>query len=129
MELKSPEVEVSRSAEDLCEYLSNVKNFEQLMPDSISKFELIDDRSFVFALKGMPEIGLALKEVTPPSKVVLGAISDKLPFTLTGNITEVDQSKSKVQLLFEGSFNPMMSMMIKGPITSFLDTLAGNLKD
>jgi carbon monoxide dehydrogenase subunit G len=128
MELKSPQVEVARSAESLCEYLSDVRNFEELMPDSISKFEVIDESSFVFALKGMPEIGLKLQEVDAPHKVVLGAISDKLPFTLSGNIESVNESSSKVQLVFEGSFNPMMSMMIKGPISSFIETLANNLK-
>ena len=75
----------------------------------------------------MPEIVLDLKEGVPHSKVVLGAASDKLPFTLTGNITQVEDNKSDVQLSFAGEFNPMMSMMIKGPITKFIETLATNL--
>ena len=28
---------------------------------------------------------------------------------------------------FEGDFNPMMAMMIKGPITKFIETLAQNM--
>jgi hypothetical protein len=34
-----------------------------------------------------------------------------------------------VQLHFEGDFNPMMAMMIKGPISKFIETLADNLHE
>jgi len=32
-----------------------------------------------------------------------------------------------VQLFFEGEFNAMMAMMIKGPISKFIETLAENM--
>lgn len=128
MELNSKKITVQRSAEDLCEFLTDVKNFQQLMPDNISKFEVLGDGKFVFALKGMPEIALELKEVSIPSKVTLGAMSDKLPFTLVGDIEAIDDNSSNAILKFQGDFNPMMTMMIKGPITKFLETLAANLE-
>ena len=128
MNLNSKKVTVQKSASDLCDYLTDVKNFEGLMPENISKFELIRENAFVFALKGMPEIALEVKEVEKPNKVVLGAISDKLPFTLTGNIEEISENSSSVELLFDGQFNSMMAMMIKGPITKFIETLSSNLE-
>lgn len=128
MELRSKKITVNKSSADLCDFLSDVKNFEQLMPENISKFEIIRENAFVFALKGMPEIALEVKEVSPPTKVVLGAISDKIPFTLIGNIEEIDASTSLAELQFEGDFNPMMAMMIKGPISKFLETLADNME-
>lgn len=127
MKLESSKVQVAKSADYVFEALTDVKNFEKLMPDSIAKFEVIDEQSFVFALKGMPEIKLKQKEQVSPSKVVLGAASDKLPFTLIGDITPVDENKSEVQLHFEGSFNPMMAMMVKGPIGNFIQALASNM--
>ena len=68
-----------------------------------------------------------MKEKIAPNKVVLGAASDKLPFTLVADINSVSDNSSNVQLLFEGEFNAMMAMMIKGPIGKFIDTLAGNM--
>ena len=127
MNLTSKKVTVQKSAEELCDFLCDVKNFKTLMPDNISKFEVIRDNAFVFALKGMPEIALEVKEVDAPNKVTLGAISDKLPFTLIGNIEAINESSSDVDLQFEGDFNPMMAMMIKGPITKFIETLSSNL--
>jgi carbon monoxide dehydrogenase subunit G len=126
MNLESPKVNVAKSAEYLFNALNDVKNFEKLMPENIAKFEVIDENCFEFGLKGMPEIKLVKKGGTPNSQVVLGAASSKLPFTLTANLTEVNDT-TDVQLAFEGDFNPMMAMMIKGSITKFIETLAQNM--
>lgn len=127
MNLESPKVNVGKSAQELFELLTDVKNFERLMPDNIAKFEVIGDDAFIFGLKGMPEIKLKMKEKVAPNKVVLGAASDKLPFTLVANIDSVSDNSSAVKLDFEGDFNPMMAMMIKGPIGKFIETLATNM--
>ncbi|KAF2517879.1 SRPBCC family protein [Flavobacterium foetidum] len=127
MNLESPKVTVQKSAQDLFDQLSDVRNFEKLMPDNIAKFEVTGEDAFIFGLKGMPEIKLKMKEKTAPNKIVLGAASDKLPFTLTSNIDSVSDSESAVQLFFEGEFNAMMAMMVKGPISKFIETLANNM--
>jgi carbon monoxide dehydrogenase subunit G len=128
MNLESPKVTLDKSGEDAFNFLSDVKNFENLMPENISKFEVLGDDKFLFALKGMPEIVLKKKEAIPNSKIVLGAAGGKLDFALTGHISEIDTDKSEVQLTFSGEFNAMMGMMIKGPITKFIETLVTNMK-
>lgn len=127
MNLESPKVTVQKSAQDLFDQLTDVKNFEKLMPDNIAKFEVTGEDAFIFGLKGMPEIKLKMKEKVAPNKIVLGAASDKLPFTLVSNIDSISDSESAVQLFFEGEFNAMMAMMVKGPISKFIETLANNM--
>lgn len=127
MNLESPKVTVAKSAEYIFNELSQVKNFEKLMPENTAKFEVIDENCFEFGLKGMPEIKLVKKDAVPNSKIVLGAASSKLPFTLTANINEVSADSTAIQLFFEGEFNAMMAMMIKGPISKFIETLAQNM--
>jgi ribosome-associated toxin RatA of RatAB toxin-antitoxin module len=127
MNLESPKVSVQKSAQNLFDLLSDVKNFEQLMPENIAKFEVIGADAFIFGLKGMPEIKLVIKEKVAPSQLVLGAASDKLPFTLTASIEAIAENSSEVKLDFEGEFNAMMAMMIKGPIQKFIETLAENM--
>lgn len=127
MNLESPKVSIPKSPQEVFDFLSDVKNFEGLMPENISKFEVISDDSFLFALKGMPEIMLKKKEVVPPNKIVLGAAGGKIDFSLTAVIDGNSESSSDVQLLFNGDFNPMISMMIKGPIGKFIETLANNM--
>ena len=126
MNLESPKVTVQKSNKEIFEYLSNVGNFEHIMPENIDKFEAGDD-SFLFALKGMPEIELKLQEVESPSKIVLGSANEKFPFSLTADIEEASDASSNVQLLFDGKFNPMVAMMVKKPLQKFIDTLIGNI--
>jgi len=127
MNIQGNKVTVSKSQKETFEFLSDLKNFEQLMPASIQKFE-VDGDSFIFGLKGMPEIRLILKETTEYSNIILGAASSKLDFELVADITEIDMNSSEVQLHFNGKFNAMMAMMVKRPLNSFIVTLTDNLE-
>ena len=39
----------------------------------------------------------------------------------------IKENKSEVTLSFVGDFNPMMTMMIKKPLTKFVETLTENI--
>ncbi|MEL0457024.1 SRPBCC family protein [Flavobacteriaceae bacterium SZ-1-7] len=127
MNLESPKISIEKSPEDIVNFLTDVNNFKSLMPENTSKFEVLDDDTFIFALAGMPEITLKKKEVIPPNKVVFGAAGGKIDFSLIGHILPKDESSSEVQLEFTGDFNPMMAMMIKKPISKFIETLVTNI--
>jgi hypothetical protein len=126
MNLESRQVSTSQSQEELYDFLTQVENFEQLMPENTT-FEVKGSNTFIFGLKGMPEIKLGLQESTPHSKIVLGSTSDNLPFTLSCEII-AQETGALAQLHFTGDFNAMMAMMIKGPISKFLEQLANGLE-
>ena len=126
MKLESTKVSLDKSAQDVFNFLTNVENFEQLMPENISKFKLIDSETFLFALSGMPEIVLKKKSMESPHTIILGA-AGKIDFSLTAKIESPNVTESEVQLTFEGDFNAMMAMMIKAPISKFIETLALNI--
>ena len=123
MNLQSPKITIPKSTSKVFDFLSNLKNFEKLMPENISKFELLEKDKFIFALSGMPEIVLEKKSEDAFNSIVLGSAAGKLDFALETVITELSQQQSQVQLNFSGDFNPMVAMMIKGPITKFIETL------
>lgn len=122
MNLESRIAKTQKSPEELYNFLTQVENFQHLLPED-AKFELLGEGKFLFGLKGMPEIKLGLKNSTPHSQVILRSLGDKMTFTLTCNI-EPDSNGAAAQLLFDGDFNAMMAMMIKGPINKFLEQLA-----
>ena len=126
MNINGNTVVVEKSAEEIFTFFTDLKNFKEIMPENIQKFE-VDGDSFIFGLPGMPEIRLVLKEKTEFSNITLGAASSKMPFTLAADINDVSENKTEVKLDFEGDFNPMMSMMIKKPLTKFVDTLTENI--
>ncbi len=127
MHVETPVKNLNKGDKEVFDFLTNLKNFEKLMPENIDKFEVINEDRFLFALKGMPEIVLQRKNQTPNSQIILGATGEKLPFTLTADIVAKADNTSEVSLSFEGEFNAMMAMMIKKPITNFMGTLSENL--
>ena len=127
MEIATEKKTVPKSIKDVYEFDIDLKNFEQLMPDSIDKFEVLDNDTFLFALKGMPQIVLKRNNQQPFNQLVLGAASEKLPFTLTVDIDSKNENETDVVLSFTGEFNTMMAMMIKTPITNFMNALSDNL--
>lgn len=125
MNIEGNKVIVNKPKATIVSFLTKMENYEQLMPEG-AKFEVLGDDIFLFGLKGMPEIKLRLQEQTE-DQITLGAASDKLPFTLTAFLTEIDSEKTETQLSFKGEFNAMMAMMVKAPITKFVGQLSDNL--
>lgn len=126
MELESDKVTVQKSQQELFDFLTNVENYEQIMPENKEKFEVKSTDTFAFALKGMPEIQLQIKETRVPEFIVLGSTSDKFDFSLDVVIEAAGPNQSQAQLFFHGKFNAMMAMMVKGPLKKFIGTLAEN---
>lgn len=127
MELNSDKVSVHKSQQELYNFLTNVENYEQIMPESKEKFEVKSSDTFAFALKGMPEIELQIQETRAPEFIKLGSTSEKFNFALEVHIEAVDENNSNAQMFFNGKFNTMMAMMVKGPLKKFIGTLANNV--
>lgn len=127
MNLESPQVTAQKSQQEMYNFLTNVENYRQVMPNSMEKFEVTGPETFLFTLKGMPQIALTITEKQEPKLVVLGSTSDKFNFSLNILIEPVSESESAVQLLFDGKFNAMMSMMVKGPLQKFINALSENI--
>lgn len=128
MTIEGNSVRVQKSAKEIFGYFMMLENFGALMPDNVEKFEA-EKESFLFQLKGMPEIRLVLKEKIEYSKIVLGSASSQFPFELVINIDEVTADESLVKLEFEGSFNPMVSMMVKRPLKKFIEVLTDSIQN
>jgi len=98
MNIEGKKVLISKSSEEAYKFFITLENFELLMPTSTEKFQVEGD-SFLFGLKGMPEIRLVLGNSIEYSKVSLGAASSKLSFTLEANISSFSDSSCEVQLI------------------------------
>ncbi|MGW1455367.1 SRPBCC family protein [Salegentibacter agarivorans] len=127
MNIESPKVTADKSQQEMFNFLTKVENYEQLMPESKEVFEVRDEKTFVFGLKGMPVIKLEIQETIEPELVVLGSTSDKFDFKLKAHIEALSENQSEVKMEFNGEFNAMMAMMVKKPLTKFINTLAENI--
>ena len=124
MKLESSIATVAKPIEDVFEQLTRASTYELLMPEEAS-FRIKDEKHFSFKLGSMPVIPLKLERQTPNTQIVMAADGGKVPFELHANLEAVD-GETKIQLVFEGNINPMMQMMVKKPLTQFLEALIAN---
>ena len=129
MKIESAEIYINKSQVDVFEFLKDIKNFEILMPNNTSKFELLTSDKFIFSLNGMPEIMLIKTLEKPYELITLGSEKDNLDFVLEIQIKTSENRKSLVKLNFEGNFNPIMAAMIKKPISNFVNSIAENISN
>lgn len=124
MKLESSIATVAKPIEDVFEQLTRASTYELLMPEEAS-FRIKDEKHFSFKLGSMPVIPLKLERQTPNTQIVMAADGVNVPFELHANLEAVD-GETKIQLVFEGNINPMMQMMVKKPLTQFLEALIAN---
>jgi carbon monoxide dehydrogenase subunit G len=124
MKLESSIATVAKPIEDVFDQLTQASAYELLMPEEAS-FRIRDEKQFSFKLGGMPVIPLKLERQTPNTQIVMAADGGSVPFELHANLEAID-GETKIQLVFEGNINPIMQMMVKKPLTQFLEALIAN---
>lgn len=125
-----PKVTITRSPEELYKFLSNVQNFKLLMPSQLETFEVVSDTDFNFTLKGMPKISLSLHQASAPSLLILNSIDGKTDFSLKISANSLQAADGcEVEFNFQGNLNPMLSMMVKKPLTNLLQHMAARLQE
>ena len=126
MNLEGRKIIVNKSVQELKEMLKHPSDYQYLMPESLQFFETTE-KGFKFSLKGMPEIALDIEETTDGS-VALKSAKAGLDFSLKGQMQAINDSKSEVQLLFKGNFNPFIKMMVEKPLQNFINTLTDKIE-
>jgi hypothetical protein len=127
--IESETVEINNSAENVFNYLTDFKNFEQLMPSQVTNWTATSEECS-FVLKGMATIGMKIIDKTPFTKISINS-NGKVPFEfqLFIFITAKDASNCVGQIVFESDLNPMLKMMVVKPLGNFFNILAHKMKD
>ena len=118
---------VTKSPEEIYNFLSNFNNFEKLMPEQVTNWQSTEEECS-FTIAGMASLGMKITDKTPYSLFKV-ARNGKAPFDfgLDCIIKESTPGQSTVQLAFDADLNPMMKMMAVKPLTNFLNLLVGKL--
>ena len=112
------------SAEKLFDFLSDMNNYEQLMPEGkIEKWNSEQDKC-EFNIKGMSRIGLQIVNAERPNLIEITSFG-KVPFdfTLTIHILPINESSAELYMVFNGQINAFMKMMVEKPLKNFFNML------
>ena len=115
---------VKHPAEKIFKYISNFKNFSQLIPmDKVKNFESTGD-TCRFTIDGIGQVGLRIIE-REPYKLIKISSDEQTSFDLFLwiQIKELEPGDSRMKITTEVFLNPMMSAVVKKPLKKFVDTL------
>lgn len=128
MKLESKIGKVAYSDEQIYNFLTDFNNFKNLIPPDKVKDWRSDENSCYFKVDPVGEIGILLVEKEPFSLIKLQG-DDQNPhnFTFWVQIKKVENQDSRIKLTLKADLNPMLQMMAKKPLQTFLDKLIDQL--
>jgi carbon monoxide dehydrogenase subunit G len=109
-------------------FLSDFNNFEDLLPpDKISDWES-DGDSCRFTVEGIGELGLRIIDKVPYKTIKFSA-DGKTPFDffLWIQLKDMGVDDTKVKLTIKAELNPMLKMMVTGPVNKFLTVVTDGI--
>ena len=104
----------------LINFFKEIKNFEKIFAEDVASFEVLNENTFRIKIGSFPNISLIHKRTTRDS-FSLKSRSDNFDFEILINLSEINMSTTKFQIIFNGNFSTMIEMMAK----NFLTTLQG----
>ena len=125
--IESKSVTLNQEASSVFNYITNMNNFEHLLPiDKISNWEA-EEKSCSFKIQGSAHIGLDLASATPNNEIIIkSSPKTPFPFTLSISIKE-DDGSTTVSQVCEADINPFLKMMVEKPLRNLFDYIADRL--
>ncbi len=121
---------LSCSSVDVFEFVTDITNFKQFIPDqNVEQLKIEKDRCS-FYVPGIGEIRVSLAEKEPYSKVVYsGSAPGANYFNLILEITGEMRDKAVVKVTLNAEMNPFLRMMASKPVSRFLETLIDRMEE
>lgn len=113
------DIEINRAATEIFRFLSDFRNHQGLMPDSVTEWQADEDTaSFVFTKMARLSLKISNREAGTDITIVP---NQQVPFPvqMKWHIESVNNDLSKVSLKINAELNTMMKMMASGPLKGF----------
>lgn len=129
--IESKKVDINSPVEKIFDFLADFTHFSLLLPDKVENWKATADKCS-FTIKGLTDFGMQISQRTPHTSIQIINDQDvKMPvkFEFYWLFTNQELSKTRVQAVFNLDINPMMLMMVKKPLSNFVDVLVDKLKE
>ncbi len=120
---------VSGSARDVFEFVTDIRNFEQFVPENTINNWNAEKDSCNFTVPMLGTVTVRLSEKTEFTKVVFeGDALKKNDFLLTLIIYDNLKDPADISVVLSADLNPMMKMVAVKPINQFLEMLVSEME-
>ena len=127
--LKSKTISTNKSTTDVFNYLSELSNFEDLMPANVRSFQ-VENNHVILDIHGIGKLELAVVESESPHKIIMMP-QNRVPFKfdIHWNIQSINDNQSQIQAIINADLNMMMRMMAEKPLNDFINTQIHKLSE
>jgi carbon monoxide dehydrogenase subunit G len=124
--LKSQEFSIEASTEQLLQFLSETKNYKQILPENQTSDFQCTPTQFSFKAAGQFHLTLEKQEIDTSLLHFKGARSNPFAFDLFVRMQQV-QNTTKGYIEIKADVNMMLKMLIEKPLLKLLAEMAHNL--
>ena len=126
---QSKRVLVHAAHQEVYHFLSDFRNFKDLMPPQIVDWQA-DEDSCSFTIQGMASLAMRIWEKVPFQNIHIAAEGNNpIDYTLDCNLEPGQENSSLVEIVFDAELNPFLKMVASGPLQNLVDMLADKLEE
>lgn len=121
---------LNTSAEKAFRFLSDFRNFDQLIPeDKVKEWEASAEQCS-FTVDGIGKAGLKIIEKVPYKLVkITGDSTAGLEFFFWIQIKGIAEKDTRIKLTVKADFNPVMKMIAAKPLKSFVNLMVSKIEE
>lgn len=122
-------VNLSCTPAEVFNFITDIRNFEQFIPEGNIKNWQASDDNCSFQVPPFGTASVRISERNPYSVVsYAGDALQKNDFELIVHISENMKKLADVSITLTAQLNPVLKMMAKGPIERFMETLVSEME-
>jgi carbon monoxide dehydrogenase subunit G len=121
-------VSIDRSISEVFDFLADLNNHQQLMPENIYNWSSTKDEAR-FTIQNMAKLALKVSSITKDKEIVVKP-SESAPFELElkWTLQDLGDGKTEARYTISADLNMMMKMIVSGPLQKLVDHEASQLK-
>ncbi len=121
-------VSINKPVNEVFEFLSDLNNHQQLMPETIYNWSSTKDEAR-FTIQNMAKLALKVSSITKDKEISVKPI-EEAPFELELKWTLADDGEGNTQAThtISADLNMMMKMIVSAPLQKLVDHEANALK-
>lgn len=120
---------INKTTKEVFDFLSNFKNYTKVMPPEISDWKATEDHC-TFKKDKFVSIGMQFEHKIPNSEIkIVDYAKNAFPYSLTILIKETSATTASTQMIFEGTPNAFLKLVVNKPLSLFFNNLNQSLKN
>ncbi len=129
MTIIESKVQINKPVHEVFEFLSDLNNHQQLMPDNIYNWSSTKDEAR-FTIQNMAKLAIKISSIIE-NKEIIATPTEDVPFELELKWTLNDNGDGQTEAThaISADLNMMMKMIVAGPLQKLADHQTNTLKN